>query len=84
MAHSVNELAEAAMRLKNDMACQEVLSMLREAATKSWEQAQTVDARELAWSDRRAVARFETALQALIDRGVVERITEERASARQS
>ena len=82
MARSVNELAEAAVRLKNDEACQEVLSMLREAATRRWEQAATVEAREAAWQDRTAVARFETALQTLIDRGVVERITEERASAR--
>lgn len=82
MGHSVNELAEAAIRLKNDLACQEVLAMLREGATKRWEQAQTVEAREAAWQDRQAVARLEHGLQTLVDRGVVERITEERASAR--
>lgn len=78
----VNELAQAAMRLKNDDACKEVLTMLRDGATKRWEQATTTSAREEAWQDRQAVMRFETALQTLIDRGVVERITEERASAR--
>ena len=82
MSRSVNELAEAAMRLKNDVAYQEVLSMLREGATKRWEEATTVEAREAAWRDRNAVTRFETALKTLIDRGVVERVTEERASAR--
>lgn len=83
MARSTQELAQAAIRLKNDDAYQEVLSMLREGATRRWEQAKTTQAREEAWQDRDAVARFETALQTLIDRGVVERITEERASAQQ-
>lgn len=82
MSRNVNELAEAAIRLKADMACQEVLSMMRDGATRRWEQATTVEAREAAWQDRNAVARFEQGLQTLIDRGVVERITEERASAR--
>lgn len=79
---NTQELAQAAIRLKNDVACQEALSMLREMATKRWEQATSVEAREQAWQDRAAVGRLETALQTLIDRGVVDRITEERASAR--
>lgn len=78
----VNELAEAALRLKNDEGAKEVLTMLRDAATRRWEQARTTQAREEAWQDRQAVLRFEHGLQTLIDRGTVERITEERASAR--
>lgn len=79
---NTQELAMAAIRLKNDPAAQEVLSMMREAAVKKWEQAQTPDAREAAWHERNAVAQLDRGLQTLADRGVVERITEERASAR--
>ena len=79
---NTQEVAQAAIRLKNDDAAQEVLSMMAQAAIKKWEQAQTPDAREAAWHERNAVAQFHRGLQTLADRGVVERITEERASAR--
>lgn len=75
-------LAEAAKRLLADDAVTEVLRMLREAAINRWEAAQSPDAREAAWHDREAVKRFERNLQTLADRGVVEQITEQRASAR--
>lgn len=79
---NTQELAMAAIRLKNDPAAQEVLSMMAQAAIKKWEQAQTQVAREAAWYERSAVGQFQLGLQTLADRGVVERITEERASAR--
>lgn len=77
-------LAEAAKRLLADDAVQEVLTTLRNAAITRWETAQSADVREAAWHDRDAVKRFERYLQTLADRGVVEQLTEQRASARKS
>jgi len=75
-------LAELAQRLLQDETVQEVLAMMRDEAINQWEQAQSPELREAAWRDREAVKRFERNLQTLADRGVVEQITEQRASAR--
>lgn len=79
---STQELAQGAIRLQNDPAAQAVLEMMRETAIRKWEQGQTTIAREAAWYEREAVAQFQLGLKTLADRGQVERITEERASAR--
>lgn len=79
---TIQELAQAAIRLQNDDAAKEVLAMMAQQATKKWEQAQTTPAREAAWYERNAVAQFQLGLRTFADRGAVERITEERASTR--
>lgn len=81
---NTQELAQGAHRLLNDAAAQEALAMMDATYLTRWAQAQTTESREMLWYARKAVADFQKQLQVLADRGTVETMLEERASARKA